>query len=60
MQNQKPEKPKTEDESDCYFAIEQPAIDPNLSVVENIQNLLDKTRYIKYNRNKDTGFFSEA
>lgn len=46
--------------SDCYFAIEQPPIDPNLSVVENLQNLLDKTRYIKYNRDKDAGFFSEA
>lgn len=45
---------------DDYFAIEQPPIDPNLSVVENLQNLLDKTRYIKYNRDKDTGFFSEA
>jgi hypothetical protein len=56
----KPKNLKTEDESDCYCSIERPAIDPNLSVVENIRNLLDNTKYIKYNRDKDTGFFSEA
>lgn len=55
----KVKKPKTEDESDCYFAIEQPAIDPNLSVVENLRNLLDNTKYVRYNRDKDTGFFSD-